>query len=210
LKLFLDSADLAEVRAAAPDIDGITMNPALLARARVAVEEFVPQAAALVRGTVSVPVRATECDAIVREGRSLAKLHDAVAVKIGIDPEGVRAIARLHSEGIRTHATLCCSANQALVAARAGADWVSPLLGRLDAIGASGLELLAQVIEIYDQYDFDTQIMVASLRSPADVQEVARLGADAITAGWRILDVLARHPLTDSMQRDFQADWNKL
>lgn len=211
MKLFLDSANLDEIRAtlATSVIDGLTTNPSLLARERVTREEFVPAACALVQGPVSVPVRALEAEAIVHEGRSLAKLHDDVVVKIGIDPEGLRAIAKLQSEGIRTHATLCCTSAQALLAARAGAYYVSPLLGRLEDLGLPALELVAQMIEIYDNYDFDTQIMVASLRSVWHVQEAARLGADAATLPRPLLEGLARHPLTASLQERFQAEWKR-
>jgi transaldolase len=212
MKLFLDSANLDEIRAAVAhgSIDGITTNPVLLARERVVLEEFLPVACGLVAGPVSAPVRSEECDAIVREGRELAKLHDGVAVKIGIDLEGLRAIAKLHAEGIRTHATLCCSANQALLAARAGADFVSPLVGRVDAAGGKGLELVSQIIDIYDNYDFDTQILVASLRTPSDILESARLGADGITAPRALLEELARHPLSESVQAEFRAEWKRI
>jgi transaldolase len=211
MKLFLDSANLDEIRALAArgSLDGLTTNPGLIARERVVLEEFVPAACALVQGPVSVPVRATEAEAIVLEGRTLAKLHDDVVVKIGIDPEGLQAIAKLHSEGIRTHATLCCSGSQALLAARAGAYFVSPLLGRLEDLGVPALDLVAQMIEIYDNYEFDTQIMVASVRSVWHVQESARLGADAATLPRALLDGLARHPLTESLQERFQADWKR-
>jgi len=211
MKLFLDSANLDEIRAVAATglIEGLTTNPTLLARERVRREEFVPAACALVQGPVSVPVRSLEAEAIVQEGRTLAKLHDAVVVKIGIDPQGLRAIAKLQSEGIRTHATLCCSSAQALLAARAGAHFVSPLLGRLEDLGEPALDLVAQIIEIYDNYEFDTQIMVASVRSVWHVQEAARLGADAATLPGPLLDGLARHPLTVSLQERFQAEWKR-
>jgi transaldolase len=211
MKLFLDSANLGEIRAVldAASIDGLTTNPTLIAREAVVLEEFVPAACALVQGPVSVPVRSTTADEMVLEGRTLAALHDDVVVKIGIDPAGLRAMAKLHSEGIRTHATLCSSAAQALLAARAGAYFVSPLLGRLEDCGVPALDLVAQIIEIYDNYEFDTQIMVASVRSVWHVQEVARLGADAATLPRALLDALARHPLTDSLQERFQADWKR-
>jgi transaldolase len=211
MKLFLDSANLGEIRAVldAASIDGLTTNPTLIAREAVVLEEFVPAACALVQGPVSVPVRSTTADEMVLEGRTLAALHDDVVVKIGIDPAGLRAMTKLHSEGIRTHATLCSSAAQALLAARAGAYFVSPLLGRLEDCGVAALDLVAQIIEIYDNYEFDTQIMVASVRSVWHVQEAARLGADAATLPRALLDALARHPLTDILQERFQADWKR-
>jgi transaldolase len=213
MKLLLDSADAGEVRAAVELgwIDGVTTNPALLVRAGTTPRELVAAVADLVSGPVSVPVRATEADAIVREGRELAQLHENVVVKIPIQVAGLRAMAKLHSEGVRTHATLCCSATQALLVARAGADFLSPPVGRLaEQGGAAPFELLGQIIEIYDNYEFDTQIVVASVRSAADVLEAARLGADACTVPWRILDELLRHPLTERLRAEFLADWKRL
>jgi transaldolase len=212
MKLFLDSADLAEIRAAAAAgwIDGVTMNPTLLARAGTTREALVPELASLVDGPLCVPARGDDAEALVRDGRELAKLHDAVVVKVGLDAAGVRALARLHSEGIRTHATLCCSVNQALLAARAGADFVSPIVGRVDEAGGAGMELVAQIIDVYDNYDYDTQIVVASLRSPEHVQQSALLGADAVTVGHALLEDMLRHPLTARIQDEFLAAWKRL
>jgi transaldolase len=212
MKIFLDSADLDEIRAAVATglVDGLTTNPSLLARSAVSLPEFLPVACELVGGPVSAPVRAADSDGIVREGRALARLHPAVVVKIPIHSEGLRAIARLHGEGVRTHATLCCAAVQALLAARSGADYVSPLLGRVEEAGESGLDLIAQIIEIYDNYEFDTRIVVASLRSARQVQECARLGADAVTIPKRVLDELVRHPITERLDEAFRADWERL
>lgn len=212
MKLLLDSADAGEIRAAVELgwIDGVTTNPALLARARTTPRDLIAAVAELVGGPVSVPVRASEVDAIVREGRELAQLHENVVVKIPIHAAGLRAMTKLHSEGVRTHATLCCSASQALLVARAGAEFLSPPVGRLAEQGGSGFDLVAQIIEIYDNYDFDTQIVVASVRSTAHVLEAARLGADACTVPRGILDELVRHPLTERLQAEFLADWKRL
>jgi transaldolase len=211
MKLFLDSADLEDIRAAvaAGWIDGVTMNPALLARAGAARAALVPEVAALVDGPVCVPARGADVEALVQDGRELARLHDAVVVKLGIDAVGLRALARLHSEGIRTHATLCCSVNQALLAARAGADFVSPIVGRLDEAGTPGMELVAQIIDVYDNYDYDTQILVASLRAPDQVQQSALLGADAVTVGRALYEQMLQHPLTARIQEEFLSAWKR-
>lgn len=209
MKIFLDSADLDEIRtaAAAGAIDGLTTNPSLLARAHADLESFLGAACEVVQGPVSAPVRATEPDAIVAEARALARRHERLVAKIPITGSGLQAMARLRSEGIRTHATLCCSAAQALLAARAGAYFVSPLVGRLEEHGEAGLEIVSQIVDIYDNYEYDTQIIVASVKKPLHVLESARLGADGVTLPKRILDELVRHPLTDSIQRAFLADW---
>ncbi len=212
MKMFLDSANVDDVRAlaAAGAIDGVTMNPALLARDKVILEDVLAMICELAGGPVSAPVRANEWEAIVREGRALAKVHERVVVKIPIHADGLRAIAKLHAEGIRTHATLCCSANHGLLAARAGADFVSPIVGRLEETGVSGLEVVAQMIEIYDNYEFDTQIMVASVRTPTHVQEAALLGADAVTMPRRLFEAIAHHPLAERVQSEFLAAWKRL
>jgi len=212
VKLLLDSADLEEVRAARAlgILDGVTTNPGLLARAGVRLDDFLTEACPLVDGPICVPARGSETDAIVAEGRRLAGLHDHVVVKIPIHASGLRALAKLHSEGVRTHATLCCTANQALLAARCGADFVSPLVARLEETGAKGFEVVSQILQIYDQFDFDTQVMVASIRTPDQVQESAVLGADACTMPLAVLRQLVQHPLTESLNDRFLADWDRV
>ena len=211
MKLFLDSATIADIEfaAAAGWIDGVTMNPALLARAGAAREQLLPRIVALVEGPVCVPARGRDADELVHDARELAKLHDAVVVKLTADATGLRALARLHSEGIRTHATLCCSVSQALLAARAGADFVSPIVGRLDESGGNGMELVSHIIDVYDNYDYDTQIMVASLRTPDQVQQSALLGADAITVGRALYEQMLVHPLTARIEDEFHAAWKR-
>jgi len=212
MKIFLDSANPDEVRAVIAQyaIDGVTMNPGLLAREKVRLASVLPLICELVPGPVSAPVRATEADAIVAEGRAFAEQSERILVKIPIHAAGLKAMAKLHAEGIRTHATVCCSANQALLAARAGADYVSPLVGRLEETGVSGMDLVAQIIEIYDHYDYDTQIMVASLRTTTHVQEAALLGVDAVTLSRRLLEDLAQHPLADRVNEEFLAAWKRI
>jgi transaldolase len=211
VKLLVDSASLDDVRAARAlgILDGVTTNPSLLARSGVRLDDFLASVCELVDGPVCVPARGIEADAIVAEGRRLASLHDNVVIKISIQSNGLIALAKLHSEGVRTHATLCCTANQALLAARAGADFVSPVVARLEDTGANGFEVVAQILEIYDHYDFDTQVMVASVRTPLHVQEAAVLGADACTMPLAVLRQLVEHPLTTSMQERFNADWER-
>jgi transaldolase len=208
MKLLVDSAEIDAVRAARAlgCLDGVTTNPSLLARAGVRLDAFVAEVCALIEGPVCVPARGRDTDTLVTEGRRLAALQDSIVVKIPIDAPGLLAIAKLHSEGVRTHATLCCSANQALLAARAGADFVSPMLSRLEETGVNGFELVSQIVEIYDHYDFDTQLMVASVRTPLQVQEVALLGADACTMPLAVLRQLVEHPLTEAMRARFDAD----
>jgi transaldolase len=212
VKLFLDSCRADEVReaSAAYLLDGVTMNPSLLARERVALDQVIETVCELSPGPVSVPVRAEATDAIVDEGRALAARHERIVIKIPIHPAGLRAIARLHREGIRTHATLCCSPAQALLAARAGADWVSPLVGRVDESGGAGLEVVSHILEIYDNYEFDTQVMVASLRTAAQVQDAARLGVDAVTVSRRLLGELVEHPVTARVHEEFVQAWKKI
>lgn len=212
MQLFLDSADLEQVRRAARlgFVDGVTLNPSLLARQKVRLEDVLPRICALLDGPVSAPVRATEAEAIVQEGRRWARVHDNVMVKIPIDEAGLAAMARLHAEGIRIHATLCCSPGQALLAARCGADWLSPVVGRIDESGGAGLDTVSHILEIYDNYEFDTRVMAASVRSTQHVQDAARLGVDACTMPLELLRELARHPLTESLQRGFLADWESL
>ncbi|MFQ5599363.1 MAG: transaldolase family protein [Candidatus Krumholzibacteriia bacterium] len=211
MKLFIDSADLDEIRAAAAlgVLDGVTTNPGLLAACDVPVAELVPEICSIVDGPVSVPVRGDNRERIVEAGRAAARLHDNVVIKVPLHGDGLGAMSRLRSEGIRTHATLCCSASQALLAARCGAWFVSPFVGRVDALGASGTELVAQIVDIYDNYEFDTQIMVASVRSVMHVQESALLGADACTMPLAVLEELVRHPLTETLHAEYLADWTR-
>lgn len=202
--MFLDSASLEEIRDAATFgyVDGVTTNPALLASSGTSVQELVPEVCALFPGPVCVPVQGESDVDIVAEARRLAALQDRVIVKIPIHADGLRAMERLRSEGIRTHATLCCSPAQALLAAKCGAYFVSPFVARLDATGVPGHEVVAQILEIYDNYEFDTRVMVASLRNTLQVQEVAVLGVDGATLSLALLRDLHRHPLSEILQAD--------
>ena len=208
MQLFLDSARLDEIRVAAElgFLDGVTTNPALLSEQSTPVETLVREICSMVVGPVCVPVRQDHDMDIVKEARALAELDDRVIVKIPIHEHGLRAMMRLHSEGIRTHATLCCTPAQALLAAKCGAYYVSPFLARLDASGSSGTEVVAQILEIYDNYDFDTRVMVASVRNTLQVQETAILGVDGCTVSLDVMRQLCRHPLSDTLNQQYMAD----
>jgi transaldolase len=209
MQLFLDTAKVAEIAQGLEwgMVDGVTTNPTLLAKEGRRYLEAVKEIARLCPGPVSGEVLSTEFDAILREGRTLAELADNVVVKVPLTPAGLRAVRALRDEDITTNVTLCFSAAQALLAAKAGAGYISPFVGRLDDIGENGMALIAQVCEVYDNYDFDTQVLVASVRHPVHVVEAARLGADVATLPFKILEQLYRHPLTDLGLERFLADW---
>lgn len=215
MKLFLDSADLTEIRRAAEAglIDGLTTNPSLLAKAvgeDSTPREVLAEICRVVDGPVSAEVVATAAADMVREGRELAKLADNIVVKLPLTEDGLRACREFHSEGIKTNVTLCFSPSQALLAAKAGATFVSPFVGRLDDISAEGMDLIRQIVQIYENYDFRTEVLVASVRHPQHVVEAALIGADAATMPAKVLHQLLKHPLTDKGLDAFLADWAKL
>lgn len=208
---FLDTADVGEIRQGLEwgMVDGITTNPSLIAKQGRPYLPTVREIAELVPGPVSGEVLATDYDGMLAEARRLAALADNVVVKLPLGPPGLRAVRTLAAEGIRTNVTLCFSAAQALLAAKAGATYVSPFIGRLDDVGQEGMQLIAEILEIYEHYDFDTQVLVASVRHPMHVVEAARLGADVATVPFKVLTQLYRHPLTDVGLEKFLADWQK-
>jgi transaldolase len=215
VKIFLDTADLTEIRRAAEAglIDGITTNPSLLAKA--AGDEGDPRAileeiCAAVPGPISAEVVATDADTMVREGKKLAKIADNIVVKAPLTEAGLVACRRFRSEGIMVNVTLCFSPTQALLAAKADATYISPFVGRLDDISMDGMELIRQIRAIYDNYDFETQILSASIRHPQHVVESALAGADVGTMPAKVLWQLLEHPLTDKGLAGFLADWEKL
>lgn len=215
MKLFLDSADLTEIRRAAEAglIDGLTTNPSLLAKAvgeDSTPREVLAEICRVVDGPVSAEVVATAAADMVREGRELAKLADNIVVKLPLTEDGLCACREFHSEGIKTNVTLCFSPSQALLAAKAGATFVSPFVGRLDDISAEGMDLIRQIVQIYENYDFRTEVLVASVRHPQHVVEAALIGADAATMPAKVLHQLLKHPLTDKGLDAFLADWAKL
>lgn len=212
MKFFIDSADVAEIRKAQAMgvVDGVTTNPSLLAKVGRSLEDTIREICTIVDGPVSAEAVSTNAEELIREGRTLAKIHDNVVVKIPMGVEGVKAVKALTAEGIRTNVTLIFSPNQALLCAKAGATYVSPFVGRLDDISHEGMELIAQTLEIYRNYDFTTQVLVASVRHPVHVLEAARLGADVATLPLSVIEQLARHPLTDIGIQKFLQDWEKV
>ena len=212
MKFFLDTANLNEIRegAALGVVDGVTTNPSLVAKEGAA--DFRAHVAAIceiVGGDVSAEVTSLDAEGMLREGREYAGIAPNVVVKCPLTRDGLKATRRLTSEGIRVNVTLCFSAAQAILAAKAGAAYISPFLGRLDDIGQNGLELLAEIVEIYDNYDWKTEVLAASIRSPVHVIEAARIGVDVATMPFKVLEQLIRHPLTDKGLEQFLADWRK-
>lgn len=211
MKFFVDTAETEEIRdlAATGLVDGVTTNPSLIMKSGRDFKEVIAEICNLVAGPVSAEVTATETDAMVAEGENLAKIADNVTVKLPLTWDGLKACKRLSDNGVMTNVTLCFSANQALLAAKAGATFISPFIGRLDDIGIEGLDLIADIREIYDNYDFGTEILAASLRHPMHVLECAKIGADVSTLPPKVLRQLAKHPLTDKGLEAFLADWEK-
>jgi len=210
MKFFLDTADLNEIRQAVSlgILDGVTTNPTLIRKAGARdFHEHIRQICELVPGDVSAEVTAVDYEGMLREARQLAKIHERVVVKIPLIPEGIRAIKTLSEEGIRTNCTLCFSAPQALVAAKAGAPYISPFVGRLDDISSEGMTLIGQVVQIYRNYDFRTQVLAASLRHPMHVLDAALVGADVATMPFSVMLQLLKHPLTDIGLERFLKDW---
>lgn len=211
MEFFLDTADIKEIETGLEwgMVDGITTNPTLIAKQGKAYLATVQEIARLVPGPVSGEVLATEFDEIMEQGRRLAGLAENVVVKVPLTPPGLRAVAKLLAEGIRTNVTLCFSAAQALIAAKAGAAYISPFVGRLDDVGEDGMELIEKVVSIYQNYEFDTKVLVASIRHPVHIVQSALLGADVATLPFKVLEQLYKHPLTDVGLDRFLADWKK-
>ncbi len=211
MKIFIDSADITEIKEAAAMgvLDGCTTNPSLLAKVGRKIETAIPEICEIVDGPVSAEVVATEYDAILKEARFLAKLHKNVVVKVPLILEGLKAVRTLKKEGIRTNVTLCFSPTQALLAAKAGAAFISPFLGRVDDISWEGMELVEQIVHIYQNYDFETEVLAASIRSPVHVVQAAMIGADIATLPMSVIRQLAKHPLTDVGLEKFLADARK-
>jgi transaldolase len=216
MKLFLDTADLREIREAMElgVIDGVTTNPSLVAKVgyqgRQNFQELIREIAAIVRGPVSAEALSTDVDGLVREARELAGVHEHVVVKIPMTPDGLKAVRLLTAHGVKTNVTLVFSALQALLAAKAGATYVSPFVGRLDDIVHAGMELVGQILEVYQNYMFDTEVIVASIRNPLHVLEAARLGADVATIPFGVIRQLIHHPLTDVGLQRFLEDWKRV
>jgi transaldolase len=212
MKFFIDTADLAEIRdlAATGLVDGVTTNPSLVAKTGRNFLEVVREICEVVPGPVSAEVTATDVATMLAEGRKLAKLAKNVTVKVPLTPNGLKACKALSSEGTMVNVTLCFSAAQAILAAKAGATFVSPFVGRLDDVGTTGMDLIGEIVEIYRQYSaFKTEVLVASVRNPLHVVEAARLGAQVATIPPAVLRQMFAHPLTDKGLQAFLADWAK-
>jgi transaldolase len=211
MKFFADTADVAEIRelAATGLLDGVTTNPSLVAKSGRDFKEVIAEICSIVEGPVSAETTALETDTMVEQGKRLAEIAENVAVKVPLTIDGLKACRTLAQRGIMVNVTLCFSANQALLAAKAGATFISPFVGRLDDINIDGMEIIRDVRQIYDNYDFDTEILAASIRSPNHVKEAALIGADIVTAPPAVLKALAKHPLTDKGLDLFLADWKK-
>ena len=212
MKFFVDTADVAEIAdlAATGLLDGVTTNPSLIAKSGRDFFEVIAEICALVDGPVSAEVAATEFEVMLAEGRTLAKIANNVTVKVPLTWDGLKACKALSGEGTQVNVTLCFSANQALLAAKAGATFISPFVGRLDDIGHDGMGLIEDILDIYGNYPaITTEVLVASIRSPAHVLEAARLGADVSTMPPDVIRQLAKHVLTDKGLDAFLADWQK-
>ena len=212
MKFFVDTADIAEIKdlAATGLLDGVTTNPSLVMKAGRDFKSLVAEICEIVKGPVSAEVAATDFETMLAEGRTLARIAENVAVKVPLTWDGLKACKALTDEGTMVNVTLCFSANQALLAAKAGATFVSPFIGRLDDVGLDGMELIAEIRQIYDNYaDLSTEILAASIRTVGHVKEAAMIGADVATVPPAILKALVQHPLTDKGIAQFVADWKK-
>ncbi len=212
MKIFIDSADLGEIREAAAmgAIDGVTTNPSLLAKAKISMEKALEGICEIVDGPISAEVLSTDTDGIVSEGRKLAAVHKNVVVKVPLTIDGLKAVRTFSGEGIKTNVTLCFSPNQALLAAKAGASFISPFVGRLDDLSEDGMDLIEKIVTIYGNYDFDTEVLVASVRHPVHVMQSALLGADVCTLPLKVIQQLASHPMTDKGLEKFLEDAKKI
>ncbi len=207
MKLFIDTANVSEIREMAWLVDGVTTNPTLVAREKRPFEDVIVEICGIVDGSISAEVTALDSEGMTSEARELAAIHDNVVVKIPMTEEGMQAVVRLSEEGIRTNVTLVFSTNQALLAAKCGATFVSPFVGRIDDIGGDGMGLIAEILEVYANYAFPTEVLVASVRHPRHVDEAATLGADVATVPYAVLKKLFDHPLTDAGIERFLKDW---
>jgi transaldolase len=209
MKFFLDTANVKEIQEAASLglLDGVTTNPSLVAKEGRSFKEVLIEICNIVDGPISAEVVSLEADAMVKEGKELAKIHKNIVVKVPLIAEGLKATKRMAAEGIKVNVTLCFSPTQALLAAKAGAWCVSPFIGRLDDISSNGMELIRQILTIYRNYDFKTQVLVASVRHPQHVVEAALAGGHICTMPFSIFQQMVKHPLTDSGLKKFLADW---
>lgn len=211
MKFFIDTANVAEIKEAVAlgMVDGVTTNPSLIAKEKRPFEEIIKEITAIVTGPISAEVVSLECQGMVEEGRKLATISDNIVIKVPMTPEGLKATRIFAAEGIKTNVTLVFSATQALLVAKAGASYVSPFVGRLDDISLTGMDLVSDIMQIYDNYGYATEVIVASVRSPTHVLDAALIGADIATIPFKVILQLAQHPLTDRGIDSFLADWEK-
>jgi len=211
MMIFLDTGNAKEIKEAASwgILDGVTTNPSLVAKEGRSFKDLLREICSIVDGPVSAEVVSVEADAMIKEGKDLAKIHKNIMVKVPLIPEGLKACKALASEGIKVNVTLCFSPTQALLAAKAGASYISPFIGRLDDISTNGMELIRDVVEIYRNYPFTTEVLVASVRHPLHIVEAAKIGADICTCPAKVIDACFKHPLTDIGLENFLKDWEK-
>ncbi|MCC6663336.1 MAG: fructose-6-phosphate aldolase [Polyangiaceae bacterium] len=212
MKFFIDSGDIGEIKEAwaMGAIDGVTTNPSLLSKAGLPTRKAIEQICEVVDGPISAEVLATDTQGILTEGRELSKIHKNIVVKVPLLVDGLKAVRVFKGEGIKTNVTLCFSATQALLAAKAGASYISPFVGRLDDLSEDGMELIQQIVTIYDNYDFDTEVLVASVRHPIHVVQAALMGAHVATIPFKVITQLAKHPMTDLGLAKFLEDAKKI
>lgn len=212
MKFFIDTANIDEIKEAASFgmVDGVTTNPSLVAKEGKDFKQLLNEIVEVVDGPISAEVVSTNYEGMMKEARELAAIHKNIVVKIPLIKEGLKAVKSLKEEGIKTNVTLCFSPSQALMAAKAGAAYISPFVGRLDDISQNGMQLIEEIIQIYDNYGFETEVLVASVRHPIHVVQAALLGADVATIPFSVIDKLFNHPLTDKGLDKFLSDWKKL
>jgi len=211
MKFFIDTANIDEIKKAVDlgMVDGVTTNPSLVAKENRPFESLLKEICEIVDGPVNAEVVSLDSKGMVEEGVKLAALHQNIVIKVPMIPEGLKAVRIFSQEGIKTNVTLCFSASQALLCAKAGANYVSPFVGRLDDISMSGMDLVSDIMTIYDNYGYTTEVIVASIRHPMHVVESALIGADIATIPFKVIDQLAKHPLTDIGMEKFLTDWKK-
>jgi len=212
MKFFIDTANIAQIKEAASYglLDGVTTNPSLVAKEGMEFRKLLEEILKIVDGPISAEVVATDYEGIMKEAMELAKIHKNIVVKVPLIKEGIKAVKALTEEDIKTNVTLCFSASQALLAAKAGATYISPFVGRLDDISQSGMDLVKQIVQIYKNYNYKTEVLVASIRHPLHLVEAAMMGADVATMPFDVIEKLFKHPLTDIGLEKFLSDWKKL
>ena len=212
MKFFIDTADVNQIREAESlgILDGVTTNPTLVSKTGRPFKETIEEICSIVKGPVSAEVVSTDVEGILKEARELSKIAENIVVKVPLIKEGLKAVKILSSEGIHVNVTLCFSSNQALLAAKVGATYISPFVGRLDDKGHTGMDVIEEIRTIYDNYGFETQIIVASIRNPLHVRDAALMGADIATIPFDVFNKIVQHPLTDEVLKSFLADWEKV